>query len=380
MQRITEFIAGETSGISFKTNKYSLDNNAHTIIDYDDSENIPLKRSGETTKQKGSINLTRQAEALKNREPLFRFFLDGSRHTYKVDDIIYNNKVFPVLSGQIGVGCCERIDKQIKKFILERSNVIVLPETSDKDGYRENYFEDLRKKICEIELLQKRHITIHKVLYYKESKKEEEKYDDFGIAKIQDAMIETEKQVVADLAKEDRLDIDSYLLKDGSLEYKKMSKGNYKDLSILKNNYRCVVGASKSFNPEKCEDGQGKVNASGIATLPPFHRTPAYLYESKISGGVKFAIWYVRIRDAKYSYSPFEGVLKLEKILITDEEQEKGLESDEIDHITANIINERNPTCYGNDTRWANHLYPIYLTETYIKSKYFSSEYFLNLF
>jgi hypothetical protein len=34
------------------------------------------------------------------------------------------------------------------------------------------------------------------------------------------------------------------------------------------------------------------------------------------------------------------------------------------------IINERNPVCYGSDDRWANHLYPIYLTEKYIKSQY----------
>jgi hypothetical protein len=380
MQRITAFIADETSGSSFKTTKYTLDTRIQAIIDYDDAEDNPLKRFGEKTHQKGNIDLTNYANALKGKEPLFRYFLDGSRRTYKVDDIIYNNKVFPVISGQIGVGCCQRIDRQIEKYIIEKSNVIVLPETSDKDGYRDNYFEILRKKICEMELLKKRNIVIDRVLYYKESKKGDEKYDDFGVAKIQDEMIEKEKKVVADLAGDDKLDHDAYLLKDGSLEYKKMAVGNYKDLSIIRNNYRWVVGASKSFNPEKCKDLQGNVNASGLAKLPVYHRTPAYLYESEISGGVKFAIWYVRIRDAKYSYSPFDGILKLEKILITNDEEERGLETVELNHITANIINERNPTAYGNDTRWANHLYPIFLTETFIKSKYLSSEYFLNLF
>ncbi len=50
---------------------------------------------------------------------------------------------------------------------------------------------------------------------------------------------------------------------------------------------------------------------------------------------------------------------KVEKILISDEELEKGFDSDEIDIISANIINERNPTCYGSDIRWANHLFSI---------------------
>lgn len=48
--------------------------------------------------------------------------------------------------------------------------------------------------------------------------------------------------------------------------------------------------------------------------------------------------------------------------------------------ITANIINERNPVCYGADHRWANHLYPIYVTETFVKSKYLGENMFLNLF
>ena len=52
----------------------------------------------------------------------------------------------------------------------------------------------------------------------------------------------------------------------------------------------------------------------------------------------------------------------------------------EADLLTANILNERNPTCYGKDKRWANHLYPVYLTESYVKSKYLSTELFLHLF
>ena len=95
---------------------------------------------------------------------------------------------------------------------------------------------------------------------------------------------------------------------------------------------------------------------------------------------MKFAVWYVRIRDHIYTNNTFDGILKLEKILVTDEQMEEGLESSEVDMITANIINERNPVCYGADHRWANHLYPIYVTETFIKSKYLGESMFLNLF
>ena len=69
----------------------------------------------------------------------------------------------------------------------------------------------------------------------------------------------------------------------------------------------------------------------------------------------------------------------VEKIMM-DEEIANGIDTDVIDLISANIINERNPTCYGTDRRWANHLYPVFLTESYVKSKYISAEMFLHLF
>ena len=62
------------------------------------------------------------------------------------------------------------------------------------------------------------------------------------------------------------------------------------------------------------------------------------------------------------------------------DEEDNGIESDDIDMISANLIIERNPTCYGTDKRWANHLYPVFLTESFVKSKYLSDEFFLNLF
>jgi len=78
--------------------------------------------------------------------------------------------------------------------------------------------------------------------------------------------------------------------------------------------------------------------------------------------------------------SPFDGIIKVQKILLTDSEQKNGLDSTEIDNISADLVNERNPVCYGNDNRWANHLYPIYLTERFLKSQYLSDTFFLNIF
>ena len=41
-----------------------------------------------------------------------------------------------------------------------------------------------------------------------------------------------------------------------------------------------------------------------------------------------------------------------------------------INSISAHLINEAYPVCYGKDARWANHLYPIYVTERFCKSMF----------
>ena len=116
-----------------------------------------------------------------------------------------------------------------------------------------------------------------------------------------------------------------------------------------------------------------------IAELKPLERTPAAMYSTDRVEG-KFAVWYVRLREPRLSRGPFDGIVKVEKILTTEREEEYGLDSAEVDNISAWIVNERNPVCYGKDERWANHLYPVYLTERFVKSKYRGTAHFINLF
>ena len=200
-------------------------------------------------------------------------------------------------------------------------------------------------------------------------------------------MYQAEQNMVAKLVAKNKLNQKNYLLKDGSLEYR-INSGVINDkrkILTLKNNYGYVIGVSKKFNPALWTTGTGanlKPNPGFISELPLFSRTPAICYENAaLHGDIKFAVWYLRIRDRKYTDSPFDGVLKIEKILVTAEETEtEKIDSDLVDYLSACIINERNPVCYGADNRWANHIYPIFVTETFIKSKCISAETFLNLF
>lgn len=387
MPKIMEIIAKETRGTSYNTYKYSFDSIGLPSIIYDDDPTKVMKWQdcAETIKHTKSVDLRSLAERIAGESPLIHYFLDGSRHVFKVDDIAYNKQVFPVVAGQIGVGCCKREDKKMRPEAFYRELVLALPDKSNADGWNDTaYFASTLQKLNASNELKKLNLEFSAIIPYATSKAgaPEAKLEDRAIGKIQEYMVESEKRMVAELVKKKLLGQDSYLLKDGSLEYKIMKSGreDLRTLQKIKHNYNWVIGVSKSFNPESCLDHTGKPNSKYITELPVFHRTPVARFENReFLGDVQFGVWYIRIRDKLRTQTPFDGVVKVEKIMM-GEELKNGIDSDVIDLISANIINERNPTCYGTDKRWANHLYPVFLTESYVKSRYISAELFLHLF
>jgi len=87
MQRINAFIADKTYGESFKTNKYSLDHDSKSIIDYEEAYKTTPTGHGETTRSTEPIDLSDKAKRLQNGYSLFKYFLDGLRRTYRVNDV-----------------------------------------------------------------------------------------------------------------------------------------------------------------------------------------------------------------------------------------------------------------------------------------------------
>ena len=386
MASILDIIASETHGSSFKTYKYGFDGIEVPRFDYDDHQyHFTWKRYGETETHKKTVPLKRVVDQIVGTEPLFHYFLDGSRKTYKVDDMSYRNQIYPIIAGQVGVGCCLR--EQGEMFPLEapayeRHLVISLPKVAKSSDWDDDElsFEYLLKKINARADLREKGVEFVKIIPYSTSVAQGDKIENKGIAVIQKYMAQREIRMVAELVRRGHLLPTRFLLKDGSLEYQVHGISSKAELARFKNNYQFVVGVSKSFNPAYCIDKDGRNNSSQIAQLPLYSRTPVQMYDSPVIGDVTFAVWFVRIRESRYTNNTFDGVLKLEKILVSDEQVEQGLDSEEVDMITANIINERNPVCYGADRRWANHLYPIYVTESYVKSKYLGESMFLNLF
>ena len=133
--KILDIIASETNGKSYKTYKYCFDSAETSPIDYDDNKQITWKKYGETVPPKGTKDMREEADLLMSEAPLFSYFLDGSRHTYKVDDIAYKNQVYPIVAGQVGISCCTRIDGEMRAFKFERRLAIALPKAANKDDW-----------------------------------------------------------------------------------------------------------------------------------------------------------------------------------------------------------------------------------------------------
>lgn len=384
MSNLLSFIAQETGGKTYSSTKFRFERIEMPKLPYDDKANIVFKRgrNGETDKNiVQPISIAQRAKDIqKSNKQLFKYFLDGSRKTYKLDDIAFDQRIYPIMAGQIGVGCCHRSQPDnFKMAHLEKQIVLSLPMCADKDLHpRSTYFTDLKNTLNAKPNLQKRGIQITHVIPYSDRQLEQGKrYEDRGVAKIQQKMTDLERKIVVDLAHGRKLNRNNYLLKDGSLEYFERATQSSHEWRTMKDSYRSVVGVSKSFDPELCKNNKGGNIAVEIADMPVFYRTPAYKYAFQ---EVLFCVWYLRLQSRVNTTGPFSGVIKVEKILVTEEEKDVGLESSEIDEISANLINERNPTAYGKDNRWANHLYPIYLTEKFIKSQYISDAHFIHLF
>lgn len=386
--KITELLEIETGGKSYKAHKYSLDIDNRPSVDFSSNSNTNTwLKIQETTSHKTYVNLTELAKEVSSvGDPILKYFLDGSRHVYKVDHMGYaasgtggRSEIFPIIAGQIGVGCCRRENRHLIPESFVSEIVVSVPDKADADG-RIGFFPALATKLNSNCL----NVTINAVLPYSTSSIRNEKdYEDRATATIQDRMIEKEKDAVAQLVRSGKLNQNNYLVKDGSLEYRptKADKADKKSLAKFKSNYAYVLGVSKHFNPSVCLDINKKPNPGFIADLPLYHRTPVACFENpEFFGDMKFAVWYIRIREKERTRTPFDGIVKIEKMLTTSEEQELGMDSELVDMLSAHIINERNPVCYGADLRWANHLYPIFVTESYVKSKYISAESFLQLF
>ena len=176
--KILDFIEQQGKGKyhCYKTRKLSLDiaNNDTIAYNYDDktvsnSSKSDFAESDRT--RKSVVDLSKSVCGDKIPPPIFSYFLDGSRHTYKVDDIAIGRKIFPIIAGQVIVGCCERINRNVfKKALLSKNDslcskiVIAMPDDFDDNDGCDNFcraFRDaLNSELLKSKFIDERNLTI----------------------------------------------------------------------------------------------------------------------------------------------------------------------------------------------------------------------------
>ena len=302
---------------------------------------------------------------------ILRYFMDGSRRVFRFSDVILSDgRYYPVLAGQVGVAVLMRADDGSltpMRDYVRYENILVLPDTidrADQDAVRgELSAKKLHFKVADYE-------TAHS------GGSNSEDYLNKGTKRILDLMHDIELDAVNRMMSNRDLRDDAMLVVDGSLQFRRdVLKRNNFPIGQLAN----AIGISKSFTPSQPVTGvRGSKHLGTILQELDFgERTPVFE-----AGHDEFAdvlgVWYLKVRPRQQMSSPLAGVIKIE-VLANGDEKDDGLDRDRVDNLSALILSERNVTPYGSDNRWANHIYPIYLTEIYLKSGFLSDVYFKGL-
>lgn len=332
--------------------------------EYQDADEHPAQEPFERPPL--SANRKRIPEMPTSVPSILRFFLDGSRRTYKIADVIIDGRRYlPIIAGQVGVALLERTEDEpnyrpVREFCQFR-NVLAFPDSISQDELKE----------LEGVVNQQSPIQLHLLRYRDRPDDPTRDPVDLGVARIMSDMHDIEVEAVRQMEARNFLS-DNYamLVIDGPLRFKKKF-----DLVQFRN----VLGLSKSFRPTFTVGKRRKrVDIGSIASgLRYTERTSVFktVHEDKTIG-----MWYLRIRPEQHVANPLEGVVKVERYAVDPMDREEGFESSRIDTITMHLLRERNVTPYQTDSRWASHIYPVYAAETYLKSSFLSDIQFKAIF
>ena len=183
--RIMSILEKETGGKSYKSHKYSLEDLERSPVEYGEVRpTIHWKRRGETKNIKTYVPLDHLCREESGKH-LLTYFLDGSRHVYKVDDMGFEKSgnrtaIYPIIAGQIGVGCCRRKNRCMFREKLEREIVIAMPDIAQSSGKKQGFLTATAQKLntgTELARINACGWKFSTILSYK-SAKEEKEYND----------------------------------------------------------------------------------------------------------------------------------------------------------------------------------------------------------
>ncbi len=335
--------------------------------EYDEIKEIGKPFETDQSKKKRKIDLANEDRTYSG----FSYFMDGSRRTYKIGDMVLDGKkIYPVVIAQVRAGCTERdCNKKLHTHdSIQRKNLLLL-----SDKMNDVDFSEIRQRILKTQMAKSLNLDV--VKYHFDQSKDTVPVN-AAIAKANTMMHDMEIDILSQMVQSGTLEPDRMLIVDGPLQFIRQDTGKAEFADLFYN----VIGVSKSFDPmlptsSKAKRGGTQIGAE-LLKLEYGERTPVFMKEN--SRHRKYGCWYLRIRPRNRVSNPLEGIIKIEKMAVVEDED--GLDTSVVDNISLSLLNEGSPTCYGRDQRWASHLYPVYLTETLIKSSFESDLVFINNF
>jgi hypothetical protein len=300
---------------------------------------------------------------------MFRYFLDGSQRSHRVIDASFGKRYLPICAGQIGVAVLERTDSG--RLVPRRDmtcveNILALPDVLDEENAK-----DLERKI-NIAMQGNQKFRIVRYSYQSKSDKDP---GDLGRAMIIHEMQKLELETIKKMIRNHAIQDGRMLVKDGGLQYRDTK---IKDLDLTKEDLvqlRNVIGLAKTFKPNMTlGQGRGRQDLGNLTKGLKWKERTTVISTNK-GESTTHGWWYVRLRPRGKVYSPLQGIVKIE-VFATGTEKVDGISEARADTISGYVLRERNVTPYNADTRWASHIYPIYMAETYLRSSFLSHERF----
>ena len=300
---------------------------------------------------------------------MFRYFLDGSQRSHRVIDASFRNRYLPICAGQVGVAVLERTDSgrlTPRRDLTRIENILAVPNVLDEENAK-----DLEEKI-NAAMPDNRAFRIVRYDYQSKSDKDP---GDLGRAMIIHEMQMLELKTIKMMIRNHAIQDARMLVKDGGLQYRDTK---IKDLDLTKDDLvqlRNVIGLAKTFKPNMTlGQGRGRQDLGNLTKGLNWKERTTVISPNK-GEPTTHGWWYVRLRPKEKAYSPLQGIVKIE-VFATGDEKEDGISEARADTISGYVLRERNVTPYNADTRWASHIYPIYLAETYLQSSFLSHERF----
>jgi len=290
---------------------------------------------------------------------LFRHFIDGSVQTYVLGTGIEQNRNFPIVLAQIGAAALKREDDgRMVKAYSESKILMLLPFNKMSEQTLRNITQVVEQTTDgAIELVDTSSADVD---LGTADEAQDPTSRATGIAKSRMRAIEREIAVTVGE------NSDTNFIVDGTIRSGSFGWGQ----SVPKK----TVAISKSFTqrPKFEVFGRGEVEMKNLprllSGLKYEHRTPAFF----TSQG-KVIFWYLRMRHQGQVDYPLMGVIKVEA---PAENPNEKLATETIDLISSCLLAERTVSPYGNDVRWHAHIYPVFVTEEYIKHMFYTRDVF----